>query len=117
MSHAIDVALWLAGSGPGWVHAALDGPPVQNVVLQLGVRSGGVISLSHLATREPGIFGDWTVRGDDFELTLSAGYHPTRQGWVLSADLALFEDGLLTQRVISASVTSHQRAERVRLGR
>jgi predicted dehydrogenase len=83
VSHPLDAALWLARSPPRWVHATLQGKPAQTVTLQLGLGDGARITLQHLAVQEPGIWGEWTLAGDDWDLRFSAGYLPARGGWVL----------------------------------
>lgn len=84
MSHVIDAALWLTGSAPIWVQASLTGRPVHTAALHVGLSSGAVLVLTHVACPEPGIHGGWSLLGQGWEAGFSGGYVPSRGGWCLS---------------------------------
>ncbi len=85
VSHLIDAALWLAGAGPVWVHAALSGRPVKSAALHVGLSSGALLVITQIAVSEPGIRGAWLVAGDGWEASFTGGYAPGRGGWIVSA--------------------------------
>lgn len=77
-SHVIDAALWLMGSPPSWLQAAITG---WSLGLHLGLKSGALITVSHRPAPEPGIDGQWSVRGSGWEAQLAGGYVPALGGW------------------------------------
>lgn len=91
-SHVIDAALWLSAGPARWVHAALIGQPPHSVALQMSTETGVAITLSHLASPEPGIHGGWTFIGDGWEAGFSAAFLPARNGWCVSPVRA-YEEG------------------------
>jgi len=93
LSHVIDAALWLTGQSPVWVQATLSGRPVHTAALHVGLSSGAVLVLTHVACPEPGIHGGWTLLGRDWEVGFSGGYVPSREGWCISPVRA-FEHGV-----------------------
>lgn len=84
LSHVVDAALWLAGDRPAWVQASLSGRPVHTAAIHVGTTSGTRLTITHLATPEPGIHGGWSIVGDGWEAGFSAGYVPAREGWCIS---------------------------------
>lgn len=77
-SHVIDAALWLMGSPPSWLQAVLTG---WSLGLHLGLKSGALITVSHRPAPEPGIDGQWSMRGPGWEAQLAGGYVPALNGW------------------------------------
>ncbi len=116
VSHLLDVALWLAGADPVWVHAALTGrptsspprrseqlargapagAPVQSAALHIGLSTGALLVITQIAVSEPGIRGTWLVAGDSWGATFTGGYVPARGGWCVSAP-TLTENGASRQ--------------------
>jgi predicted dehydrogenase len=96
VSHLLDAALWLAGAAPVWVHAALSGHPVNSAALHVGLSTGALLVITHIAVTEPGIRGTWLVAGDGWEASFTGGYAPARGGWIVSAPM-LVESGASRQ--------------------
>lgn len=84
-SHLIDAALWLCRSEADSVTATIAG---RSVALSLALREGGTVNLTHRSTIEPGIHGNWSIAGDNFEAGFFAGYQPAVGGWRVSAPRA-----------------------------
>jgi myo-inositol 2-dehydrogenase/D-chiro-inositol 1-dehydrogenase len=83
VSHVLDAALWLAGGRARTVQATLVGHPVATAHLQLELNTGATVGVSHLATQEPGIRGQWTLTGEGWDAAFEAGYRPALGGWKL----------------------------------
>jgi predicted dehydrogenase len=92
MSHLLDAALWLTRTTPRWVQASLLGRPVHSAALHVGLSSGTVLVLTHVACAEPGLHGGWSVLGRGWEAGFSGGYVPSAGGWCVSP-VRRFEDG------------------------
>jgi myo-inositol 2-dehydrogenase/D-chiro-inositol 1-dehydrogenase len=87
-SHVIDAALWMLGSEPAWVQAVLRGRPVHSVELQIGLASGQLAVVSHVASGKPGIWGRWQADGPEEQVHWEAGFVPTLGGWCLTEGVA-----------------------------
>jgi myo-inositol 2-dehydrogenase/D-chiro-inositol 1-dehydrogenase len=107
-SHVIDAALWLLGSEPAWVQAVLRGRPVHSVELQIGLASGALAVVSHVASGTPGIWGRWQADGPAEQVRWEAGYLPSAGGWRLSDVVAEGASGL-TQLCASLGPSAGQR--------
>lgn len=83
LSHVLDAALWLIGGRPVRVQAVLSGRPAHSAALHVELHTGAVLGVTHLAAPEPGIWGEWTLIGDDWEAAFAAGYRPALGGWRL----------------------------------
>lgn len=93
-SHALDLACWLVGARAEWVNATLAGRPVNTAALHVGFVGGAVAVVTHRASLEPGIQGRWDLVGDAWEARLTAGFDPTKGGWVVS-EARLVEGGVV----------------------
>lgn len=80
-SHVLDAAFWLMGGRPVWVEATMAGRPAHSLALHIGLSTGGVVAVTHLAAHDPGIIGQWHFIGDGWEARLTGEYRPRLQGW------------------------------------
>jgi predicted dehydrogenase len=92
VSHLLDAALWLTGASPTWVQASLSGRPVHTAALHVGLSTGAVLVLTHVASPEPGLHGGWSLLGEGWEAGFSGGFVPAREGWCVSP-VRCFESG------------------------
>jgi predicted dehydrogenase len=81
LSHVIDAALWLLDARPRDVQATLVGRPVGDACMLLRLAGGGTLAIAHVASVVPGIWGDWHIAGDDYEVRFAGGYVPALGGW------------------------------------
>ncbi|HEY0134752.1 MAG TPA: Gfo/Idh/MocA family oxidoreductase, partial [Nannocystis sp.] len=93
LSHVIDAALWLLDARPRDVQATLRGRPVGDAGLLLRLDGGGTLAIAHVASVVPGIWGDWHIVGDDYEVRLAGGYVPALAGWQLGPVEVAGRDG------------------------
>lgn len=91
-SHVIDAALWLMRGVPVRVQALFSGRPAHSVVVHVELSTGGILSLAHLATPDPGLWGTWTLTGAGWEASFAGGYRPEFDGWCIGP-ARLFESG------------------------
>ena len=80
-SHVLDAAFWLMGGEPVWVEATMAGRPAHSLALHIGLSTGGVVAMTHLASHDPGIIGQWHLLGDSWEARFTGEYRPQHQGW------------------------------------
>lgn len=91
-SHVIDAALWLMRGVPVRVQALFSGRPAHSVVMHVELSTGGILSLAHLATPDPGLWGTWTLTGTGWEASFAGGYRPELGGWCVGP-ARLFDKG------------------------
>ena len=82
-SHVLDAAFWLMRGRPRWVQAVMDGRPAHSLAMHIGLDTGGVVSVNHLAAHDPGITGAWHVIGSGWEARVTGGYRPQDHGWTI----------------------------------
>jgi myo-inositol 2-dehydrogenase/D-chiro-inositol 1-dehydrogenase len=82
-SHVLDAAFWLMRGRPLWVEAVMQGRPAHSLALHIGLDTGGVVSVHHLAAHEPGIAGEWHLIGSDWEARFTGAYRPQHHGWTI----------------------------------
>lgn len=81
LSHVIDAGLWLLDAQPRDVQATLVGRPVGDAGLLLRLVGGATLAIVHVASVVPGIWGDWHIAGEGWEVRWSGGYVPALGGW------------------------------------
>jgi hypothetical protein len=88
----VDAALWLAGGTPTWQVERAVARPASSLLLRASREDGTTVHVGHLAAPEPGIFGSWSILGEEFEVGFWASYVPSRAGWCVAPPRA-FHDG------------------------
>ncbi|GAB4560936.1 MAG: hypothetical protein Tsb0020_08050 [Haliangiales bacterium] len=80
-SHVLDAGFWLLRARPVWVEAVMIGRPAHSLAMHIGLDSGGMISVNHLASHDPGIVGEWHLIGPAWEARFQGAYRPSANGW------------------------------------
>jgi myo-inositol 2-dehydrogenase/D-chiro-inositol 1-dehydrogenase len=94
LSHLVDAALWLMNAPPVWVQSALLGAPPHSVTLSIGFKSGGLATITQLASEQPGIWGDWRLHGEGWDASVCGGYVPELGGWRIGPTRSFEQGGL-----------------------
>lgn len=82
-SHVLDAAFWLMRGRPQWAQAVMAGRPAHSLAIHVGLDTGGVVSVNHVASHDPGITGTWHVIGSGWEARFTGGYRPQGGGWTI----------------------------------
>ncbi|WP_428261873.1 Gfo/Idh/MocA family protein [Haliangium sp.] len=80
-SHVLDAAFWLMRGRPAWVEAVMMGRPAHSLCLHIGLDTGAMVSVNHLASHDPGIVGEWHLIGAGWEARFTGEYRPWAHGW------------------------------------
>jgi predicted dehydrogenase len=84
-SHVLDAAFWLMRGRPLWVQAIMDGRPAHSLAMHIGLDTGGVVAVNHVASYDPGIVGEWHLVGNAWEARFTGSYRPQNRGWTIGA--------------------------------
>jgi myo-inositol 2-dehydrogenase/D-chiro-inositol 1-dehydrogenase len=87
-SHVLDAAFWLMRGRPLWAQAVMDGRPAHSLAIHIGLDTGGVVSVNHVASHDPGIIGEWHVIGGGWEARFTGTYRPRDRGWTIGPSQA-----------------------------
>jgi myo-inositol 2-dehydrogenase/D-chiro-inositol 1-dehydrogenase len=82
-SHVLDAAFWLMRGRPLWAQAIMDGRPAHSLAMHIGLDTGGVVSVNHVAAYDPGIIGVWHLIGSGWEARFTGTYRPQDHGWTI----------------------------------
>lgn len=104
ISHVLDAAFWLMRGAPLWVEAMLAGRPAHSLALHIGLSTGGVVAVTHLASHDPGIVGQWHLIGSDWEARFTGEYRPWQHGWRIGPTEAFTGDQAGQWHTIGAAV-------------
>jgi myo-inositol 2-dehydrogenase/D-chiro-inositol 1-dehydrogenase len=89
-SHVLDAAFWLMRGRPLWVQALMEGRPAHSLAMHIGLDTGGVVAVNHVASHDPGIIGEWHLVGDAWEARFTGSYRPQHRGWTIGPAEAFF---------------------------
>jgi predicted dehydrogenase len=87
-SHVLDAAFWLMRGRPLWAQAVMVGRPAHSLSMHIGLDTGGVVSVSHVAAYDPGIVGVWHLIGSGWEARFTGTYRPQDHGWTIGPSQA-----------------------------
>lgn len=82
-SHVLDAAFWLMRGRPLWAQAIMDGRPAHSLAIHIGLDTGGIVAVNHVAAYDPGITGAWHLIGSGWEARFTGTYRPQDHGWTI----------------------------------